>query len=128
MKINDSTPLSAIDNAAMDKIHRTAAKALIRAAVTIVDGDGEYETGDSFARIAVIDTHTTVRIDDANGDAHIEVETENGIQFHAIAKSYSDFQIDTYMPGGDWQQTVLSYASGITPTYRTFDDGGEGWL
>ena len=111
---NDSAALSANDITALDQIHRTVAKALIRTAVTIVDGDGEYEAGDSFARIAVIDTHTTVRIDDANGDAQIEVETENGIQFHAIAKSYSDFQIDTYLPG-DWQQIVLSYASGITP-------------
>lgn len=109
------------NNTAPSTLSYNAVKALIRAAVTIVDGDGEYEAGDSFARIAVIDTHTTVRIDDANGDAQIEVETENGIQFHAIAKNYSDFQIETYMPG-DWQQIVLSYASGKTPTHRTFDD------
>lgn len=126
---NNSTPQIANDNhTSLDKIHRTAAKALIRAAVTIVDNDGEYEAGDSFARIAVIDTHTTVRIDDANGDTHIEVETENGIQFHAIAESYDDFQIETYL-SGDWEQIILIYASDITPTQHwTFDDDGEGWL
>ncbi|GJL72926.1 MAG: hypothetical protein NMNS01_21250 [Nitrosomonas sp.] len=125
---NDSTALSANDNTALDKIHHTAAKALISAAVTIVDGDGEYEAGDSFARIAVIDTHRAVRvrIDDANSDAHIiELETENGIQFRAIAKSYSNFQIDTFL-SGDWEQIILDYASDITPTrHWTFGDGSE---
>ncbi|MCB1937420.1 MAG: hypothetical protein KDF59_15940 [Nitrosomonas sp.] len=123
---NNITALRTNENTALNKIRHTTAKALIRAAVTIVDGDGEYEAGDSFARIAVVDTHTTVRIDDANGDAHIEVETENGIQFHAIAKSYSDFQIETYL-SGDWEQIILDYASDITPTQHwTFDDDG-GW-
>lgn len=124
---NDSTELSANDNTGFDQIHHTAAKALIRAAVTIVDGDGEYLAGDSFARIAVIDARTTVSIHDAHGDAQIKVETDSGIQFHAIAKSYSDYQIDTYLPG-DWQQIILDYASDITPTQHwTFDDDGEDW-
>jgi hypothetical protein len=122
---NNSTLHTANDNAALDEINRTTAKALIRAAVTIVDGDGEYEAGDSFARIAVIDTHSTVSIQDAHGDAQIQIETEKGIQFHATAKSYDDFQIHTYLPG-DWTRLIFIYVRQITPTrHWTFDDGSE---
>lgn len=111
-------------------LSHSAAKALIRAAVTIVDGDGEYEAGDSFARIAVIDAAITVRVDDGNGDTHIEIETEGGIQFHAIAENFHEFEIQIYHPcEGDWEALLLEYAAEISNSpsqhWTGFDEEDE---
>jgi len=67
---------------------------LIQAAVSIVDAEGEYEPGDSFARIAAVNAHTSIRIDDSFGiPVEIQICFHDKAVFRAVAVSQKDFEI-----------------------------------
>lgn len=82
-------------------------KTNIRAAVRIIDAEGEYVAGDSFARIAVIDARIAIKIEDRfNNPATIEVEVDESIVFSAIAHSSEDFEVEIHI-ADEWESILF---------------------
>ena len=66
---------------------RGAVNALIKAAVTIIETDGEAESGVLSSQIVIIDAHTTLRVYGNFGDTTIEVDSDDDIQFFGFRRS-----------------------------------------
>ena len=96
---------------------RGAVNALIKAAVTIIETDGEAESGVLSSQIVIIDAHTTLRVYGNFGDTTIEVDSDDDIQFLVLEEAPGDFIVDTHRTG-DWEETLLAYAEDITASHE----------
>lgn len=83
---------------------------IIQGIANLVDSEGEYEAGSSFARWAMLDMSITARIDDFDGDAAIEVQEGDVVVFRATARSPLNASIQTFI-AGDWMESILGYSS-----------------
>ena len=107
------------------RISYSKAKLLVNAIAIIVDGDGEYEAGDSFARIAEVDANIALRVHDPSNDIHLEVFVNGTPHFQAIAKTPCDFEIELFI-NSDWIDAVIQHAKTIVPSQNwTFGSSPE---
>lgn len=104
-----------LNTAPTNSISFNTAQALILAVFRVSDYEGEPGGIDQTSPlVSIIDAHIAVQVEDYFGEAQIKIETEQGIQFHAIAVSDYDFHIEVYRPG-DWEVMLLTYANSLTP-------------
>lgn len=97
---------------------------LIKIAANVVDAEGEYDTGSSFSRIAVIDARIAIRIADIEGDPTIEIRFEDQVVLRVKGPKPDKMEVEVWNPCGEWQETLLEYGRSIQPRQNwTFGDG-----